>query len=475
MKKITAVLLIIVISAGLLINTALAAPEDQAGEEPVPSSSPYQPGVPVDSDGRALLSKVVVSGVSQSTKNPDNTMNVTVDLKNYSAKDMHDVMVGVGGLSSNTVSLTKTFGPFRTDLGAGGTGSVNFTLYVSPEIIGGNFPITLTLTYVDDSGTAVIVDRSISILVDRGIGITGSQSSVLSTPRIYVGSYSIGADKVFGGDEFELTYTLLNSGATTVKNILLTMSSDSNAYTVKTGVSNQFYIGEMAASGSYTGKITLRANNTLKSGTYNISFAIQYESMINTPYTTAALINIPMEQEQVLSIGHIKVPDAVVVGNKTLLNVSYENPGTTNIKNLVMQLSGDIPDNEKTTLIGTVKAGSTGNIDQYITPQITGSREIQISFSFEDADGNSYTTATRSVTLNVLTNQSAAPTADSNSPAVVTDGEAQTGTQQVEGLNSYWVYFIIAGAVVLAAAALIAWRFLNARKKKIPEWSRTRK
>lgn len=484
MKKLISIVMIVMLTSCMLLTSALAAPEDTTtvdpitsalpSESPSPSPSPsYQPEVTGESDGLALLSKVVVSSVSQSTKNPNNTMNVSVELKNINTKEMNDVMVSVGGLSTGTISLTKTFGPFRTSMSAGGTGSVNFSLYAASTIVGGNFPITLTLTYVDEAGTTVSLDRGISILIDRGTGITGSQESALTTPRLFVESYSIGSNKVFGGDEFELTYTLVNSGSTGVKNLLLTLSSDTNAYTAKTGVSNQIYIGDIPGNGSYTGKITLLANSTLKTGTYNINFDLQYESVINTPYTSDSIISIAMDQEQVLSIGSIVLPETVLVNTKALLNVSYQNPGTTDIKNLVMNLTGNIPEDEKTVTIGNLKAGTSGNVDQYITPKSTGPQSIEVSFTFEDSSGNAYTTATRAITTDVQTDST--PTASSGaSSAVPTDNVTQTGSTASPGLNALWLIFLIIGVLIAVVVVIIVF-VASKQKKKLKKWNMVEK
>ena len=40
------------------------------------------------------------------------------------------------------------------------------------------------------------------------------------------------------------------------------------------------------------------------------------------------------------------------LAQKVLLNVSYKNPGKTDIKNLVMKLNGSILDKDKTVTIG---------------------------------------------------------------------------------------------------------------------------
>lgn len=575
MKKFISVLLLIVLSV-VLLTSAYAAGQT----------------------GKALLSKVVVADVEQSTTNPDETINVTVTLQNLNQTAMNEIMVGVSGLSSNTLSLTNTFGPFSVDLEANGTGSVSFDLYASPQIKGGNYPLTLTLTYVDTEVVGMVNEyytvsdvRSISILVDERISdvqipkiivssysigadkvyignkfemtftlqntsadvaltnvmlsfssqanayapvtgasnqmyigditaggsytgkinlkannalesgiytlnfglqyqdanhneylseagvsiqLVGAASDEIASPKIIVSSYDVGADRVFGGDAFDMTLELKNTSTDTASNVLLSFVSDANAYISAPGVPNQLYIGKIAAGESYTGKISLKANDALESGTYNLNIKIEYQDVYSKTYTTATNVSIPLERKLNLSIKSVTIPDNIIVNTKALLNVSYENPGKNDLRNLVMTLRGNIPEQEKTIVIGTVKAGSSGNVDQYITPRSTGSQDIIVLFTFEDSVGNIYTTAERTVKLDVRSNNSAAVTDNAN-PAETTEDTIDKGDKQAVNLNSYWIYFVIGGIILIAVVVIIVWHALYVRKKKKPQWSRTGK
>lgn len=571
MKKIISIILIIMLSV-LLLTPAYAV-------EPI---------------GNALLSKVVVSSVSQSTSDPNETISVSVTLGNLNPTALKEVMVGVSGLSSSTLSLTNTFGPFSVDIEAKDSGSVSFDLLAAPNITGGNYPLTLTLTYVDIYGNTVSVNRSISILIDSttkviatpkiivssynigadriysggkfdmtftlqntsndaalnnivlnftsesnafmpvtgvsnqlfigaiaaggsytgklnlkanstllsgiynfsiglqyqdvynntysstasmGIQLVGTTTETIvetASPQVIVASYDIGADQVFGGDEFEMTLTLKNTSSDIATNILLSFMSDANAFIAVPGLPNQLYIGNIAAGESYNGKISLKANDSIISGTYNLNLGLQYQDVYSNAYASATNVSIQLEQKQNLSINSISISDTCVLGSKTLLSANYENPGSSDIKNLIANLSGDILETEKTVLIGTVKAGNSGFIEQSVTPQSAGQKKIEVSFTFEDAAGNSYTTPVRSVTLDVQANDSAASVTDNSNPSA-TDNETQTVTTQPVNLNSYWIYFVIAGVVLVAAIVGIVWRARYVKNKKTPKWSNSAK
>ncbi|NLT13039.1 MAG: hypothetical protein GXY05_01705 [Clostridiales bacterium] len=575
MKKIISIILFI------LLSVVLTVPAYAAGQT-----------------GQALLSKVVVADVKQSTSNPDEIINVTVTLQNLNTRALKQVMVGVSGVSSEALSLTNTYGPFAVDLEANSTGSVSFDLYVSPGIRGGNYPLTLTLTYVDSEVVGFVNEyytvsdtRSISVFVDEkivdvqtpkiivssynigvervyigrnfeltftlqntsdsialtntmlsfssqanaytpaagasnqlyigdiaaggsytgkinlkannalptgiyslnfslqyqdaehndyvseagmGIQLIGEETDETASPKVIVSSYEIGADRVFGGDTFEMTLNLKNTSTDTAANVLLSFTSDANAYVSVTGVPNQLYIGNIAAGDSYTGKLSLKANDALPAGTYNININIEYQDTYSNVYTSPTSVSIPLEQKLNLSIKSITLPDSVTVNTKALLNVGYENPSNSDLINLVMTLTGDIPEGEKTVSIGNVKAGSSGNVDRYITPRRTGTQEITVSFTFEDASGNTYSAPKRTVTLEVRDIADVMATS-SPKPADVTGGDTPAVTPPKISLNSYWIYFVIFGVLLVIVAAIIVWRILYVRKKKTPQWNRNAK
>jgi hypothetical protein len=293
-----------------------------------------------------------------------------------------------------------------------------------------------------------------------GSGTAGNSS----IPRVIVDSYTIGSEKVFGNDTFDLTFTLTNTGTTDINNLLLTLTSDNNAFPPAAGKSNQIYVGYIASKGKFTGKTQLKANGSLVSGTYNVNFAMQYQDVNNTSYLSAAQIGIALDQQQKLSINDITLPKTSLIGSKVLLNVSYKNPGKTDIKNLVLNLQGDIPESEKTVSIGTVAAGNSGYVDQYISPQSTGSEQISVFFTYEDSDGNAFSTAAQSVTILVESSGSA------EVPVNVTT--APLDNFAIANISLNLLLLIILGICVVVAVVIIVVIVVIKKKKKAKRWDK---
>lgn len=366
------------------------------------------------------------------------------------------------------VSLTHTFGPFENDLDANGTSYFQFDLYILPTVLGGDYPINLTLTYTDASGAVTSVTRTISVLVDRGTGLSGIKGDQTGTPRVVLGNYSIGSEQVFGGDSFELSYSLVNkNNDAQVSNVLVNFTSESNAYTPVNGTSNQVFIDSIPANTTWNGKLKFKANNTLKSGTYNLTLSIQYEDSLNGDYSSNSIISIPLQQEQKLSINSITLPEAAILGNKIPLNVRYENPGTSEIKNLTMNIQGELEGKEKTVALGSVKAGNAGYVDQYITPKAQGTQQYSVTFTFEDTDGNAYTTPARTVTVNVQSKDNALGALENSGAGSIANGAINLVAQK----DYTWI-IIVAIGVLVAVITTIVLIARATKKKKAMKWKK---
>lgn len=576
MKRITSILLM-ALTSFILLTPVLAQ-----------RTYDYYRFDPYDLSGEAILSRIVVASVSQSSTDPSDVITVSVKLSNLNRTYVNGLMVSVGNLSAETLSLTNTFGPFDVTIKSEDSSIISFDLLASPNIKSGNYPLTLSLTYVDSyEEKTVSVIRNISVLIE-------AKEDKKPSPLIIVSSYDINSDQVYGGDNFDLTFTLKNtSQVADLSNILLNFSSELNAFAPVSGSSNQLYIDRISAGGIYTGKIKLEANSNIGSGFYNLLFGMQYEddsnrgytnsaqigilleqieeemeeevipsmyiipyivvsaydigtdklfagdefelsvTLLNTSselalsnimlvytsmvnafvpsagssnqlhigeisaggshtcklklkshdslikgdyilrmelqyqddyrnlYATSADITLPIEQKQKLSMSIISADETCVLGSRSLLSIAYENPGMSDIKNLVLNLEGDIAEVEKTVEIGTVKAGVSSFIDHYITPRRAGRQDIEVTMSFEDDEGNTYKTETK--TVSIMVNEPAKTPVET--PQVTPDSTGESDSVNGATFNSLWVYIIVAG-VLLAVAAIVIGVVVAMKRKK---------
>ena len=291
----------------------------------------------------ALLSKVTVSGVEQSTTDPTSVIHIQVELKNMNIRSMNGVMVSVNDLSVNTFSLTKSFGPFKADLDANGTGKVAFDLLASPEILSGNYPVTLTLTYVDSNGFIASVNRSISVRID-------SKPVISMTPIVIVSSYKVNESMLNVGEMFALTFVLQNTSKTqNLTNMLVNLTSDLNAFTPLTGSSSQIFVGDIASGGSCTVVANLCANNSLSTGTYAINIGMQYQDTYKNTYNSTATISIPVRgvytspavaPQVILNSYNIDTP-RVLNGKEFTLSVALKNVSSAAANNVLLSFTSE--------------------------------------------------------------------------------------------------------------------------------------
>lgn len=229
--------------AAFLVATALTAGRAQAA------------GPVAKTGSESLLSKVKVCSVYQNTTNPSSNLSVTVIFTNGNATPLSGITVSLKEMPDQVLSLVSAIAP--VSIGAGSSAGIGLSLAPSANILDGYYPLDLLLTYMDNNGVTVMAEKRIPILIDRTPSLPENQKTG-GNPRIILDSYDIGADQVYSGEEFDLTYTLINMSGAAVNNMLLTLSSDSNAFIPTTGMSSQFFIDGIGPGGCYTGKIPPR-------------------------------------------------------------------------------------------------------------------------------------------------------------------------------------------------------------------------
>nr|MCR5609257.1 hypothetical protein [Lachnospiraceae bacterium] len=79
-----------------------------------------------------------------------------------------------------------------------------------------------------------------------------------------------------------------------------------------------------------------------------------------------------------------------------------KNSGNVDIKNLYMNIEGNIDDEYKKIPIGNVQSGSSKNQDFSIICKELGSQTLKIGFTYQDEYGNEYTVEPRNYNVDVI-------------------------------------------------------------------------
>lgn len=275
-------------------------------------------------------------------------------------------------------------------------------------------------------------------------------------PLLLLESYSIVSGDIIDDEMFTLEYTLVNtSQSNTLSNIVMSFSGDYDVFIPEDGKPNTQYIGSVSAGGTYTGYLTLKADSEAQEGYYSLVFRLNYHSETQFNLSTTSKIYLYVNNRNEISISKIELTDGCYINQNVTISAYYENFGTKEIKNIVLNVSGDILENQKALNVGDIAAKKTTFIDHQIQFTSLGVQEITIWFTYEDESGIKY--ETEHYNKNIL----------------VTQQEEVTYQPDAEGqkIDDQGVFVSITENIVLISAALgivviVAVVLLLRRRKK---------
>lgn len=277
-----------------------------------------------------------------------------------------------------------------------------------------------------------------------------------ASPNIIIGKYDIGADQIAAGDVFTLALDFYNTSAETgIENIVMTVNAggDLSIY----GGSSSFYYPTLAAAGSASESIQLRALPTAQTGTssVNISFKYDYLSGGNRSTVTGEqTIYIPLYQPDKMTFSVNQPGYEIYAGNEVYITLTYLNKGRSDAANVKAELVGDVAALSTEKIIGNVAAGGNGSVDFVVTPYMSGEVTFSIVLTYEDSNMNEVTQELP-VTLNVMEMMWEDP---GYFPMTMEmPGEA-------EGGFPWWIVFV-GGGVLLAAAVVVIIVVVHKKKK----------
>lgn len=226
------------------------------------------------------------------------------------------------------------------------------------------------------------------------------------------------------------------------------MSLEPGEFFALDGASNVEHFNSLAASGSLTQKIKLKALPGAKSGSNAVEVSFRYEYLDNQKRSQASLtqkLAIPVYQPDRLEISPPQLPESVEAGQEVVLNLTYVNKGRGDIANVEALIEGDVTTVAKQQNLGNFEPGKSGTISFLITPDKPGALNLTLKVNYEDAN-QTVQTKQFPVKLNVT------PSAPIMEEDVVSDLEPETES----GSRPYWL--MGAGGIALSLIGLVVWR-----------------
>ena len=305
-------------------------------------------------------------------------MNYNMNVRNSSSVTAFDVNIRMG------VNQDSTKFPFDINdgnytrhydrVGGGETISVPYSMMIRKDVYSGYYPITYTIEYRDSTdGDVQKVERTFYVKVknkEKEEDTKEFNANDRTKARIVVDGFETNPEKVYAGEEFELTLHMKNaSESVTASNILFNLESekvtDSAVFTTDEG-SSSIVVNTLGAGQTADVKVKLRAGAWVDQRTYGLIINEKYDSPEFKNAEEKITVNIPVKQVARLNTGTIDVmPDSITTGSESNIMFTINNTGKVLLYNVMVAFSGDSIE-QTNTYVGNIKPGETGNVDAMI-------------------------------------------------------------------------------------------------------------
>lgn len=414
--------------------------EPKPEPEPTPETIP-EPRAVFNSDG---TSTSIAAG---------ETKTITVYIQNAGTTAMRDPILTLKSSGSLLIMGSQDY--MLDDIRAGRDTAVTVTVKAPDKIESQMQTIDATLSFYYDNGTQLTggsASGSVNVLSTVTKDTKDEETIASPTPIVILSKYNYGGSSVAAGSSTNLSFSFTNTSKTIkIENVMVTVTGGQDL--MLNGSTNTFYFESVAASGSKTVTVPMKAAQLISASAQDVKIDVTYEYVDQNARKSgnATLsLSVPLYQPDRFELSEPKTSYTGYVGEETSLTIDYVNKGKSAINNVEATISGDIDSPTPYQRVGTIDGGKNGTIAFAVTPQLEGENQVKIVITYEDSNGNTKERVFEA-TVEAMAYEPADP------------GMDDPGMIDPEPTSTFpWKYVIIA-LVVIAVIALIV---LRARKKK---------
>ena len=423
----------------LQIRECVPYTEPTPDPEPTPETIP-EPRAVFNSDG---MSTAIAAG---------QTKTITVYIQNAGTTAMRDPILTLKSSGSLLIMGSQDY--MLDDIRAGRDTAVTVTVKALDKIESQMQTIDATLSFYYDNGTQLTggsASGSVNVLSTITKDTKDEDPIASPTPIVILSKYNYGGSSVAAGSSTNVSFSFTNTSKTIkIENVMVTVTGGQDL--MLNGSTNTFYFESVAASGSKTVTVPMKAAQLISASAQDVKIDVTYEYVDQNARKSgnATLsLSVPLYQPDRFEMSEPTSSYTGYVGEETSLTIDYVNKGKSAINNVEATISGDIDTPTAYQRVGTIDGGKHGTIAFAVTPQLEGENQVKIVITYEDSNGN-----TKERVFEATVEAMAYEPIDPVDPDEPIDPEPTS--------TFPWKYVIIA-LVVIAVIALIV---LRIRKKK---------
>ena len=414
--------------------------------EPTPAPEPTPEVIP---EPRAVFNS---DGTSTSIAAGE-TKTITVYIQNAGTTAMRDPILTLKSSGSLLIMGSQDY--MLDDIRAGRDTAVTVTVKAPDKIESQMQTIDASLSFYYDNGTQLTggsASGSVNVLSTVTKDTKDEETIASPTPIVILSKYNYGGSSVAAGSSTNLSFSFTNTSKTIkIENVMVTVTGGQDL--MLNGSTNTFYFESVAASGSKTVTVPMKAAQLISASAQDVKIDVTYEYVDQNARKSgnATLsLSVPLYQPDRFELSEPKTSYTGYVGEETSLTIDYVNKGKSAINNVEATISGDIDSPTPYQRVGTIDGGKNGTIAFAVTPQLEGENQVKIVITYEDSNGNTKERVFEA-TVEAMAYEPADP------------GTDDPGMIDPEPANTFpWKYVIIA----VVAALIVLLIVLRARKKK---------
>ena len=414
--------------------------EPKPAPEPTPEVIP-EPRAVFNSDG---TSTSIAAG---------ETKTITVYIQNAGTTAMRDPILTLKSSGSLLIMGSQDY--MLDDIRAGRDTAVTVTVKAPDKIESQMQTIDASLSFYYDNGTQLTggsASGSVNVLSTVTKDTKDEETIASPTPIVILSKYNYGGSSVAAGSSTNLSFSFTNTSKTIkIENVMVTVTGGQDL--MLNGSTNTFYFESVAASGSKTVTVPMKAAQLISASAQGVQIAVTYEYVDQNARKSgnATLsLSVPLYQPDRFELSEPKTSYTGYVGEETSLTIDYVNKGKSAISNVEATISGDIDSPTPYQRVGTIDGGKNGTIAFAVTPQLEGENQVKIVITYEDSNGNTKERVFEA-TVEAMAYEPTDPGMDD--PGMI-DPEPQS--------TFPWKYVIIAAVAALIVLLIV----LRIRKKK---------
>ena len=419
--------------------------------ECVPYTEPEKPTPTVIPEPHAVFS----SDAAMSSIAAGESKIISVYVKNVGTTTMRAPMVTL--TPSEGLMITDSQSAYTLDdIRPNQSGVVLVSVKAVDKITSANQSLKVDANFYYDNGTSATSSGSASGSVNVPATVTKdgqNEEGVASpTPIVILSKYNYGGSSVAAGSSTNLSFSFTNtSKKLKIENVMLTVTGGTDL--MLNGSTNTFYFDSVAAGGSKSVTVPMKAAQLISASAQEVQIAVTYEYVDQNARKSgnASLsLSVPLYQPDRFELSEPKTAYTGYVGEETSLTIDYVNKGKSAISNVEATISGDIDSPTPYQRVGTIDGGKNGTIAFAVTPQLEGENQVKIVITYEDSNGNTKERVFEA-TVEAMAYEPSDPGMDD--PGMIDPEPASTFP---------WKYVIIA----VVAALIVLLVVLRIRKKK---------